>query len=87
MKCRNSYAIVKELCPRPLGTFFVHDVLALNNDILENPLYLKPKDAPHFLWRDIYKAVCAGKHVLSIWLRCAFEELGFTPPVEKIGKL
>jgi len=31
MKCRNSYAIVKELCPRPLGTFFVHDVLALNN--------------------------------------------------------
>lgn len=59
----------------------------LNDAVLKNPLYLKPADAQHFLWSDLYEPLTSGKHEVTQWLLDGFKKLGFTPPVENIGKL
>jgi len=56
--------------------------------VLSHPGYLRPAwGAAHFLWRDLYRPLMQGEHVLSAWLREGFERLGFTPPVPHIGAL
>lgn len=55
--------------------------------VLDSPKYLRPRSSPHFLWRDLYEPLLMGQHVVSAWLRDAFEKLGFTPPVPHIGPL
>lgn len=59
----------------------------LNDAVLKNPLYLKPLNAQHFLWSDLYEPLTSGKHEVTHWLLDGFKKLGFTPPVENIGKL
>jgi hypothetical protein len=54
--------------------------------VLDSPKYLRPRSSPHFLWRDLYEPRLMGEHVVSAWLREAFE-MGFTPPVPHIGPL
>lgn len=54
----------------------------LNDAVLKNPLYLKPADAQHFLWSDLYEPLTSGKHEVTHWLLDGFKKLGFTPPVE-----
>lgn len=67
--------------------YFRTSLKPLDEALLRHPRYLRPDKAHHFLWRDLYKPLCAGNHLLTTWLRSAFEELGFTPPVENIGIL
>jgi hypothetical protein len=55
--------------------------------VLQHPRYLRPPDAPHFLWRDLYEPLEKGRHDVTAWLRRGFERLGFTPPVPHVGEL
>lgn len=56
-------------------------------EVLRNSRYLRPRAAPHFLWRDLYQPLLAGEHPICTWLRDGFERLGFTPPLPHIGSL
>jgi hypothetical protein len=55
--------------------------------VLKHSNYVKPGGREHFLWRDFYPLLSPGQHVLIDWLRDGFDELGFTPPKPKVGKL
>jgi hypothetical protein len=55
--------------------------------ILFDPRYLHPPDLPHFLWRHLYPALCAGSRPSTVWLRRGFEDNLFTPAVPHVGPL
>jgi hypothetical protein len=67
--------------------YFRSGLKAPADDVLTNPLYLRPASAKHFLWRDLYPALSRSDSQLSSWLRDGFEHLGFTPVVPHIGAL
>lgn len=56
-------------------------------EVIAHPLYLSPKDRPHFLWRDLYPLLNDRESILSTWLRDAFEVFGYVPPVPGVGDL
>ena len=67
--------------------YFRSALSTLKEGVRLHPRYLCPTDGPHFLWRDLYDPLCAGQHLLTLWLRDGFERLGFTPPVPPYGEL
>ncbi|MBM3494072.1 MAG: hypothetical protein FJX72_07095 [Armatimonadetes bacterium] len=59
----------------------------LAREVLDHGRYLRPADAAHFVWRDLYTALEAGSHDITRWLRRGFDRLGFTPPNPHVGEL
>lgn len=57
------------------------------DEVLKHPRYLRPADAPHYLWRDLYEPLGVGDHPICSWLLDGFERLGFTPPHPHVGAL
>lgn len=55
--------------------------------VLADPKYLRPANAAHFLWRDLYAPLGAGAHPICAWLRESFEKFGYTPAVPHLGDL
>jgi hypothetical protein len=55
--------------------------------VLHHPIYVKPSNREHFLWRDFYPILQRRKGKFIRWMRDGFRQLGFTPPHPQIGDL
>lgn len=70
------------------GLVFVRESLKPPaQDVLEHNKYIEPSNRKHFLWGDFYDSLAHGKSQPCIWLRDAFEKLGYTPPLPFVGDL
>lgn len=58
-----------------------------SSEVLNNPKYIKPLSAPHFLWRDFYPIIAADSNPLARCVAEGFETMGFVPPNPYIGDL
>lgn len=56
-------------------------------NVVKHPKYVKPLNAPHFLWRDFYRLLRSDDTAMGRWMKDAFEYLGYTPPVALIGEM
>ena len=48
-------------------------------DVLADPLYLRPRDASHFYWSDVYPMVASARSHAAEHFLHYFDELGFCP--------
>jgi hypothetical protein len=56
-------------------------------NVLRNPKYIVRPGSEHWLWTDFYKIFEKADEPFCVWMREAFEQLGFTPPHPWIGEL
>lgn len=75
--------------PDIAGLVFIRSMRkSVDPAVLADARYLAPAgDAQHFLWRDLFPLLDGSEHPVTRWLRDAFVECGFTPPLPEIGDL
>lgn len=59
--------------------FMAPDAWDIAADVLKHPLYLKPRDADHFYWSDVYPLVASDRSPLAGFFTSYLDEEGLKP--------
>jgi hypothetical protein len=57
--------------------YFRSSPVTLARDVLEHELYIRPEEATHFVWRDLYAPLEHGESDIARWLLAGFTATGW----------